>query len=385
MQQMPAHEDHHVAAALAMWSDYVETLHPHHRIRKPKTHAAAAHYAISKALGIKLTQRALAGRYHVSSGKISRTYRVIWDTLDLRRDDPRYSRAALQAAPEDDATPHALAALLRDDAIDREDLMAHLRATGEALQAALEGGAAEAAHALLEETAGALLSSVPASPRRAEHLELRRDAMALLLEVGLAAFSEAPVRARTRALLDLLDLTWAARSDSLWLTHDLLAQHVSPHLRHPSAHALFEEWLEERALGRATLRALMRSAITQRDPRTLLTLWHHHAHDCVEHGAHDDLIAMARALAPKHQETALELLEELASHHIDRGTRAHYEVAAETLVIARDLHTQADLLPRWDDFITILAEVTQDRPALVEELQARDLIAPQDHSPRRAR
>ena len=104
MARLSEHDAEHIEVARELWQAYVQATHPT-RLKKPKTHAAAIHYATSKLLGLGLTQRTIASIYRVSSGGVSRTYRRIWQRLDLD--------AGLAAARADATTAHALAGARR--------------------------------------------------------------------------------------------------------------------------------------------------------------------------------------------------------------------------------------------------------------------------------
>ncbi|MEM1348374.1 MAG: hypothetical protein AAGI01_07470 [Myxococcota bacterium] len=76
------HTQEHIDAALAMWHAWADCVHPRY-IKKPKSHAAAAHYAFAKAMGLGMTQREIARIHRVPKSRITRFYKVIWDDLDL--------------------------------------------------------------------------------------------------------------------------------------------------------------------------------------------------------------------------------------------------------------------------------------------------------------
>jgi len=82
MRRHGEHTDEHIDAALAMWHAWAALTHPRY-IKKPKSHAAAAHYAFAKAMGLKMTQREIARVHRVPKSRITRFYRAIWDDLKL--------------------------------------------------------------------------------------------------------------------------------------------------------------------------------------------------------------------------------------------------------------------------------------------------------------
>ena len=257
-----ANEDDRLQVARAIWDDYQATLPSHKKIRKPKTHAAGVHYAMSKLLGLGVTQKTISRHYHVSSGKVSKMYRIIWAKLSLEVDDPRYASAALEASE-------------------------------------------------------------------------------------ISEMSEAPPGSSTSPAGTPTSHTDASTALP---TAGLLAQ--------------------------VEVRALMARAISADSLDQIRTLWQEHARDCVTRGSHPSLMKMARACATHgDHELAIEILEELAAHHIDQKTRKQYELAATTLVALRDLYKQAELELGWGDFFAILKETTSSLKSLHEEFDRQGLSA----------
>ena len=111
MQRAEGHDATQVETAQRLWGAYVEATHPR-KLKKPKTHAAAVHYALSKSLDLGLTQKRIARIYSVSKGGISRIYRHIWRTLDLdagiARFEPERSDLDLSALSDTDPSPQEL-------------------------------------------------------------------------------------------------------------------------------------------------------------------------------------------------------------------------------------------------------------------------------------
>ncbi len=83
----------HLASARALWTDYREEREPN--VKKPEVAAAAVHYAIALVHGVGgVTQAAIARRYGVAPGSVSRSFGDIRSALALRPGDPRYHHGA---------------------------------------------------------------------------------------------------------------------------------------------------------------------------------------------------------------------------------------------------------------------------------------------------
>jgi len=447
-------EDDRLEVALAIWSDYQAKLPSNKKIRKPKTHAAGVHYATSKLLDLGVTQKKISRQYHVSTGKVSKMYRVIWDKLSLRRDDPRYASAALATTKTTPVKTTAARAMTstssattrhgagsKDDfdadvfeMASRDELLAFARKAcassiharqiakkwsdslsinervvlpdqpvdsvldalileGEVLARPLEvflGQAAEEIEGALERSfdeaaTSAFARTIHALARKStevsgEHLQTLRERANAFITATLAHLeASAPETRRQILASSWLELLWSTRATSIYWAHTCLNSFASPALETRASRALFEAWYPSLELDRVEVRALMSRALASKKSARargeLRTLWERHARDCITRGAHETLMRMAKSFTAHDPELAIEILEELAGHHIDKKTRKHYELAALTLVELRVAFEEADLELGWGDFFALLEETTRGRDALHEEFARHGLSA----------
>lgn len=442
-------EDDRLDVALAIWADYQAKLPSNKAIRKPKTHAAGVHYATSKLLDLGVTQKKISRQYHVSAGKVSKMYRIIWDKLALRRDDPRYASAALTtvktplaastartpastpaAKPQPSSSPSRSVGALDDfdhtilDLASRDELLALARRACESsiharqiarqwsetlslsrramlpeqpvedvldalifegdllakplevflkqvvdeIEGALERSFDDAATMTFARTAHALAKK--SSDVSDEHLPPLLERSDTFIAAAAAHSSGcAPETRRQILAARWLELLWGTRVISIHSAHRALNVFANAMLDARAPRALFDAWYPGLELDRVEVRALMSRALDSGNAygvNELRTLWERHARECISLGAHETLMRMAKAFTRHDAEVAIEILEELAAHHIDKKTRKHYELAALTLVELRGVFEEADLELGWGDFFAILEETTRGRDALHE-------------------
>jgi hypothetical protein len=91
-QQMPDEGFHseQVDSAIQLWRDYARNVEL--SMSSPRSWAAAVEYTISKLdRDLRVTQKSLAEKYGVSVSSISMKFRQLWEGLDAKEFDPRYS------------------------------------------------------------------------------------------------------------------------------------------------------------------------------------------------------------------------------------------------------------------------------------------------------
>ncbi len=80
-----------VSTAKRVWYDFYQQARP--QVKKANAWAAAVIYTMARLFSERdITQKDLAHRYQVAPGTISNHYRTIWQTLNLKRFDQRYTR-----------------------------------------------------------------------------------------------------------------------------------------------------------------------------------------------------------------------------------------------------------------------------------------------------